>query len=156
MKKLDCVDALIDVIPALKIAFVGFSDIPIIELLDHKLQSVDGEINAFIYDDIKLDYATVTTKFMPSLDKNFRTIAREYEALILNQICTKTTDLSRLLRTAFKALENSGNLTIIEDSIEGLAVALEEEGFVAINEIEVEENVKILTAKKMHGWGHGL
>lgn len=157
MKFLESIDAYVKVLPGFQVAFIGHNDNAILELLSNKVGEENGHIKAFIYDRKPVDLYRVDVKMMEDYSKNFRTVAREYELLILNDILQSPLDQDKLMKNAFKALENSGDLLVVAPSVEGIAARLETFGFVAINEIETDDETKVLiSAKKMHGWGHGL
>lgn len=157
MTQLEAIKELINPLPQLKIAFVGQKDEALLAMLNEIIGSINGEIKAFIYGETFDTHGIIEVTPMVSYAKIFRTVAREYELLILNEISHTIENRERLYKTAFKALENSGDLLVIEKDIQGLKEALEATGFVAFNEIETDEAQNhLLSAKKMHGWGHGL
>ena len=65
-----------------------------------------------------------------------------------------------ILKSLYKALENSGNIIILEKIINDnkyeILEMLENVGFQAPNAIELFDDILILTAKKMHHWDNGL
>lgn len=157
MTKLQAISEYITFLPALKIGYVGQKDDAVLAMIDAGLKEVDGEIKAFIYEEKPEELSTLSLTQMPDYSKSFRTVAREYELLIINKVCHNVENQERLIKNAFKALENSGDLIVLESNTDGLKEILEACGFVAFNTIEVDDcQAPILSAKKMHGWGHGL
>lgn len=157
MTLLETFEAYLNVLPGFQAAFIGHNDDSILEILSKQIADVDGTVKAFIYDQQPLEVSHLELKMMDDYTKSFRTIAREYELLILNDILQAPLNLDRLMKNAFKALENSGNLLVVAPRADGISEQLEKYGFVAINEIETDDNDRVLiSAKKMHGWGHGL
>ncbi|MCG3669681.1 hypothetical protein [Aliarcobacter butzleri] len=86
--------------------------------------------------------------------------ARVYEYIVLSDILSYCENKEEILKSHYKALENSGNIIILEkisnDNRYEILDMLEEIGFQAPNAIELFNEVLIFTAKKMHHWGYGL
>jgi ubiquinone/menaquinone biosynthesis C-methylase UbiE len=102
-------------------------------------------------------------KYIPFVDENsakLRATAREYEYVILGNILTYCSDQEAILKLMYKAIENSGNIIILEkisnDNRYELLDLLENIGFQAPNCIELFDDTYIFTAKKMHHWDNGL
>ena len=102
-------------------------------------------------------------KYIPFIDESstrLRATAREYEYVVLGNILTSCTTQEQILKLMYKAIENSGNIIILE-KIENnnryeLLDLLESIGFQAPNCIELFDDTYIFTAKKMHHWDNGL
>ncbi|WP_418187032.1 hypothetical protein [Aliarcobacter lanthieri] len=88
------------------------------------------------------------------------TTARAYEYIILSNILSFCGNQEEILKSHYKALENSGNIIILEkisnDNKYEILDLLENIGFQAPNTIELFDDILIFTAKKMHHWGYGL
>lgn len=102
-------------------------------------------------------------KYIPFIDENsakLRATAREYEYIVLGNILTYCSDQEAILKLMYKAIENSGNIIILEkisnDNRYELLDLLENIGFQAPNCIELFDDTYIFTAKKMHHWDNGL
>ena len=102
-------------------------------------------------------------KYIPFVDENsakLRATAREYEYIVLGNILTFCSDQEAILKLMYKAIENSGNIIILEkisnDNRYELLDLLENIGFQAPNCIELFDDTYIFTAKKMHHWDNGL
>lgn len=102
-------------------------------------------------------------KYIPFLDENsakLRSTAREFEYIVLGDILSYCENKKEILKLMYKAIENSGNIIILEKKIhnnrEELLELLENIGFQAPNYIDLFEDIDILTAKKMHHWDNGL
>jgi ubiquinone/menaquinone biosynthesis C-methylase UbiE len=102
-------------------------------------------------------------KYIPFVDESsakLRATAREYEYVILGNILTYCSDQEAILKLMYKAIENSGNIIILEkisnDNRYELLDLLENIGFQAPNCIELFDDTYIFTAKKMHHWDNGL
>ncbi|WP_368028916.1 hypothetical protein [Arcobacter sp. s6] len=102
-------------------------------------------------------------KYIPFIDENsakLRATAREYEYIVLGNILTFCSDQEAILKLMYKAIENSGNIIILEkisnDNRYELLDLLENIGFQAPNCIELFDDTYIFTAKKMHHWDNGL
>jgi ubiquinone/menaquinone biosynthesis C-methylase UbiE len=102
-------------------------------------------------------------KYIPFIDENsakLRATAREYEYIVLGNILTYCCDQEAILKLMYKAIENSGNIIILEkisnDNRYELLDLLENIGFQAPNCIELFDDTYIFTAKKMHHWDNGL
>jgi ubiquinone/menaquinone biosynthesis C-methylase UbiE len=102
-------------------------------------------------------------KYIPFIDENsakLRATAREYEYIVLGNILSYCEDKTNILKLMYKAIENSGNIIILEkisnDNKYEILDLLENIGFQAPNCIELFDDIYIFTAKKMHHWDNGL
>jgi len=102
-------------------------------------------------------------KYIPFVDESsakLRATAREYEYIVLGNILSFCEDKTNILRLMYKAIENSGNIIILEkisnDNKYEILDLLESIGFQAPNCIELFDDTYIFTAKKMHHWDNGL
>lgn len=102
-------------------------------------------------------------KYIPFVNESsakLRATAREYEYVILGNILTYCSNQEAILKLMYKAIENSGNIIILEkienDNRYELLDLLENIGFQAPNCIELFDDTYIFTAKKMHHWDNGL
>jgi len=86
--------------------------------------------------------------------------AREYEYIVLSDVLSYCKNQEEILKSLYKALENSGNIIILEKIINDnkyeILEMLENVGFQAPNAIELFDDILIFTAKKMHHWDNGL
>ena len=80
--------------------------------------------------------------------------------IVLGNILTYCSNQEAILKLMYKAIENSGNIIILEkisnDNRYELLDLLENIGFQAPNCIELFDDTYIFTAKKMHHWDNGL
>jgi len=102
-------------------------------------------------------------KYIPFVDESsakLRATAREYEYIVLGNILSFCEDKTNILKLMYKAIENSGNIIILEkisnDNKYEILDLLENIGFQAPNCIELFDDIYIFTAKKMHHWDNGL
>ncbi|RBQ28549.1 hypothetical protein [Aliarcobacter vitoriensis] len=101
-------------------------------------------------------------KYISFIDENSAKLssARVFEYIVLSNILSYCTNKEEILKSHYKALENSGNIIILEktsnDNRYEILDMLENLGFQAPNTIELFDDVLIFTAKKMHHWGYGL
>ncbi|RXJ85142.1 hypothetical protein [Arcobacter cloacae] len=102
-------------------------------------------------------------KYIPFIDESsakLKATAREFEYVVLGDILSYCSNQEMLLKTMYKALENSGNIIILEkisnDNKYEILELLENIGFQAPNCIELFDDIYIFTAKKMHHWDNGL
>ena len=102
-------------------------------------------------------------RYIPFVDENsakLKATAREYEYIVLGNILTYCSNQEAILKLMYKAIENSGNIIILEkisnDNRYELLDLLENIGFQAPNCIELFDDTYIFTAKKMHHWANGL
>lgn len=102
-------------------------------------------------------------KYIPFVDESSATLratAREFEYIVLSDILSLCKNQEKILKIMYKALENSGNIIILEnianDNRYELLDLLENIGFQAPNCIELFDKHYIFTAKKMHHWDNGL
>jgi ubiquinone/menaquinone biosynthesis C-methylase UbiE len=98
--------------------------------------------------------------FIDEESAKLKATAREFEYIVLGDILSFCKNQSMILKLMYKALENSGNIIILEkisnDNRYELLDLLESVGFQAPNCIELFDDVYIFTAKKMHHWDNGL
>lgn len=136
-----------------------FSDYPNISILhvDNSLALVDTaleEVRALNGGNINY------IKFENQNSARLRATAREYEYIILGDILTHCPNKDKILQLMYKAIENSGNIIILEkkshNNKEEILALLDELGFMASNSIDLFDDYDIFTAKKMHHWGKGL
>ena len=102
-------------------------------------------------------------KYISFIDEDsakLKATAREFEYIVLGDILSFCKNQETILKLMYKALENSGNIIILEkisnDNRYELLELLENVGFQAPNCIELFDDVYIFTAKKMHHWDNGL
>lgn len=98
--------------------------------------------------------------FVDEESAKLKATAREFEYIVLGDILSFCKNQETILKLMYKALENSGNIIILEkisnDNKYELLDLLENVGFQAPNCIELFDDVYIFTAKKMHHWDNGL
>ena len=102
-------------------------------------------------------------KYISFIDEDsakLKATAREFEYIVLGDILSFCKNQETILKLMYKALENSGNIIILEkisnDNRYELLDLLENIGFQAPNCIELFDEHYIFTAKKMHHWDNGL
>ena len=98
--------------------------------------------------------------FVDEESAKLKATASEFEYIVLGDILSFCKNQETILKIMYKALENSGNIIILEkisnDNRYELLDLLESVGFQAPNCIELFDDVYIFTAKKMHHWDNGL
>ena len=136
--------------------FSDYTNIAILHI-DNNLGLVDSAL-----EEIKIQNEG-NIKYIPFIDESsakLRATAREYEYIVLGNILTYCSNQENILRLMYKAIENSGNIIILEkisnDNRYEILELLEQIGFQAPNCIELFEDMYIFTAKKMHHWDNGL
>ena len=102
-------------------------------------------------------------KYISFIDEDsakLKATTREFEYIVLGDILSFCKNQETILKIMYKALENSGNIIILEkisnDNRYELLDLLESVGFQAPNCIELFDDTYIFTAKKMHHWDNGL
>ena len=100
------------------------------------------------------------TRSKAPIARKLKATAREFEYIVLGNIISSCPNYEMILKLIYKALENSGNIIILEkisnDNKYEILDTLESIGFQAPNCIELFDDVYIFTAKKMHHWDNGL
>ena len=136
--------------------FADYTNIAILHI-DNALGLVDAAL-----EEVRAEHE-VNIKYNPFIDESsakLRATAREYEYVVLGNILTYCSDQEMILKLMYKAIENSGNIIILEkisnDNRYELLDLLENIGFQAPNCIELFDDTYIFTAKKMHHWDNGL
>ncbi len=136
--------------------FSDYTNISILHI-DNSLGLVDSAL-----EEIKMQNEG-NIKYIPFIDEDsakLKATAREFEYIVLGDILSFCKNQNMILKLMYKALENSGNIIILEkisnDNRYELLDLLESVGFQAPNCIELFDDVYIFTAKKMHHWDNGL
>lgn len=136
--------------------FSSYTNISILHI-DNSLGLVDSaleEIRAQNEGNIKY------ISFVNEESAKLKATAREFEYIVLGDILSNCSNQETILKLMYKALENSGNIIILEkisnDNRYELLDLLANVGFQAPNCIELFDDVYIFTAKKMHHWDNGL
>lgn len=136
--------------------FLSYTNISILHI-NNSLDLVDSaleEIRAQNEGNIKY------ISFVDEESAKLKATAREFEYIVLGDILSFCKNQETILKLMYKALENSGNIIILEkisnDNKYELLDLLENVGFQAPNCIELFDDVYIFTAKKMHHWDNGL
>ena len=136
--------------------FSSYTNISILHI-DNSLDLVDSaleEIRAQNEGNIKY------ISFVDEESAKLKATAREFEYIVLGDILSFCKNQETILKLMYKALENSGNIIILEkisnDNKYELLDLLENIGFQAPNCIELFDDFYIFTAKKMHHWDNGL
>lgn len=136
--------------------FADYTNIAILHI-DNSLGLIDSAL-----EEIRIQNEG-NIKYIPFVDESsakLKATAREFEYIVLGNIFSSCADQETILKLMYKALENSGNIIILEkisnDNRYELLDLLENVGFQAPNCIELFDDTYIFTAKKMHHWDNGL
>ena len=136
--------------------FSDYTNIAILHI-DNSLGLIDSAL-----EEIKIQNEG-NIKYIPFIDESsakLKATAREFEYIVLGNIISSCPNFEMILKLMYKALENSGNIIILEkisnDNKYEILDTLESIGFQAPNCIELFDDVYIFTAKKMHHWDNGL
>ena len=136
--------------------FSDYTNIAILHI-DNSLGLIDSAL-----EEIKIQNEG-NIKYIPFIDESsakLKATAREFEYIVLGDIISSCPNYEMILKLMYKALENSGNIIILEkisnDNKYEILDTLENIGFQAPNCIELFDDVYIFTAKKMHHWDNGL
>lgn len=136
--------------------FADYTNIAILHI-DNSLGLIDDAL-----EEIKVQNEG-NIKYIPFVDESsakLKATAREFEYIVLGNIFSSCVDQEIILKLMYKALENSGNIIILEKISNNnryeLLDLLEKVGFQAPNCIELFDDTYIFTAKKMHHWDNGL
>lgn len=136
--------------------FSDYTNIAILHI-DNSLGLIDSAL-----EEIKIQNEG-NIKYIPFIDESsakLKATAREFEYIVLGNIISSCPNYEMILKLMYKALENSGNIIILEkisnDNKYEILNTLESIGFQAPNCIELFDDVYIFTAKKMHHWDNGL
>ncbi len=136
--------------------FADYTNIAILHI-DNSLGLIDDAL-----EEIKVQNEG-NIKYIPFVDESsakLKATAREFEYIVLGNIFSSCADQEIILKLMYKALENSGNIIILEKISNNnryeLLDLLEKVGFQAPNCIELFDDTYIFTAKKMHHWDNGL
>ncbi|MFK2822184.1 hypothetical protein ACH5BK_04310 [Arcobacter sp. YIC-80] len=136
-----------------------FADYPNIAIL-HVDNSLDLVTNTLEQVREKNDGNIKYIKFEDETSAKLRATAREYEYVILGDILSYCPNKDKILKLMYKAIENSGNIIILEkktnDNLHELLELIENTGFQAVNNIDLFDEYNTITAKKMHHWDNGL
>lgn len=86
--------------------------------------------------------------------KQYNTQGLQYDFLFVCADLEDIADISHILRRIYRAIKNGAQIYLVTPKISehDFYTLLEESNYVAINTIDLNENIDIITAKKMHGW----
>lgn len=136
-----------------------FADYPNIAIL-HVDNSLDLVTNTLEQVREKNDGNIKYIRFEDETSARLRATAREYEYVVLGDILSYCPNKDKILKLMYKAIENSGNIIILEkktnDNLYELLELIENTGFQAVNNIDLFDEYNTITAKKMHHWDNGL
>lgn len=97
---------------------------------------------------------------VPDLGKPFRSLPRDNDIVILDDLLHRHVHPERILRACYTTLANTGEVIIMapkgEMDIPRLLEDLEKAEYRAANQIDIFEDQDLVMAKKMHMWGNGL
>lgn len=135
--------------------------LPITEAVAAAIAGCDGTLDFIGYGFAENFDASlgIKQKTYPLKPMPLRVEARAYEYLILN--CAVPMDEAgiKLLKSAYRALENSGELIVLQPRHVNASAFLEwlrQSDFRAPNQIDLFDTHHLFTGKKMHMWGSGL
>ncbi len=136
--------------------FQEFPNIAILHI-SNKISFLDSTL----YEVVKaLDGKLTYIDFKDELSLKLKSSARDFEYIILSDILSYCQNKEKIVKTMYKALENSANIIVLEkkshNNIEEIKELLEKNSFVAINHIDLFKEYNLITAKKLHMWGSGL
>lgn len=136
--------------------FSSYTNISILHI-NNSLDLVDSTLEEIrVQNEGNIKYIS----FVDEESAKLKATAREFEYIVLGDILSFCKNQETILKLMYKALENSGNIIILEkisnDNRYELLDLLESVGFQAPNCIELFDDVYIFTAKKMHHWDNGL
>ncbi|MFA7084271.1 MAG: hypothetical protein WC141_07040 [Arcobacteraceae bacterium] len=119
--------------------------------LDEAIESVALEFNGKVK----------VIEFKEEKEIKLNGVAREYEYIILSNVLKECSNKDKVLQLMYRALENSGNIIIVEEKSkcneDEIKELLDKAQFLAMNNIDdLFETYHCFTAKKMHMWGNGL
>jgi len=107
-----------------------------------------------------LDGKVQYIQFIDEKSARLKASAREFEYIVLSDILSYCPNKDKILKLAYKALENSANIIILEkksnENLDEIKELLDNTSFVAINNIDLFDEYHLITAKKLHMWGSGL
>lgn len=83
--------------------------------------------------------------------------SREFEAVVIDRVMHRHPEPLKLLKQAYRSLENSGILIIIDsDKTDAVIALLEACDYRTPNIIDLSSDCHVVVAKKLHMWGNGL
>lgn len=156
---------LVDPYPGMRVVEVGCGAGALTLPLAEKLKENDGSLDLYEFGEENLAKVqevlpeNVKVHLLENWGKVPRLESRAYEIAVLNRASHKVEKLDAVLEACYHSLENSALFVALckegEEDRTALAEALEKPGFVAVNPIDLDEELYLLTARKMHHWGRG-
>jgi hypothetical protein len=103
--------------------------------------------------DVKADERIYIEKFsfeQPKYNKK----SLQYDFLFLCSDSENINNLSEVFKKCYRVVKNAANLFVLckKENSQNMMELLEETNYVAISLIELNDEFKIVSAKKMHGW----
>lgn len=149
-------------LPDLRIVKVGCNVASVTREVARHVRECGGTIDLYEYGEssLAIDDPVVRRMAWPDPGTPPRLTARAYETVIVTDILHRLDDPKTLLRTLYRALENSGVMIAVlpsDGSVIRRAVAdMESIGLLAVNSIDFDHGTTIICGKKMHMWDRGL
>jgi len=84
----------------------------------------------------------------------YNTFSVEYDFLFLCVDISEREDIKTICKKLYRVMKNAGYLFLFvkKDEVERYFELLEDTNYVALNNIEFNEKLDVVVAKKMHGW----
>ena len=84
----------------------------------------------------------------------YNTFSVNYDFLFLCVDISEREDMESIFKKIYRVMKNAGNIFLFvkKDEVRRYFELLEDTNYVALNNIEFNEKLDIVIAKKMHGW----
>lgn len=141
--------------PMVHIMYVGDYDKDFIGFFEKYTEEKKYIFDVKILD--KKENEDIEYEILDILSPKYHTNSYQYDILFLNLKKVPTDNLKHLFERVYACMKNAGGVIIVlpkqDDFALQLEPFLEEINYVAINPIDLDDEKKIVYAKKMHGWG---
>lgn len=86
--------------------------------------------------------------------KSYNSHAVQYDFVFLCSDISQREDIQEITKKIYRILKNAAHVFILspKETTATISPILEESNFVALNVIELTDDIDVISAKKMHGW----
>lgn len=138
--------------PTTHLMYLGDEDEEMISFFSNYAKEKGNVFDVRIFDCKNDKYQSIDI-----LAPKYNTNSYQYDTLFLNLKTIPKEHLTHLFERVYASMKNAGGVVVFlpydDDFALEIEYFLQDTNYVAVNPIDLSDNVKIVYAKKMHGWG---